>query len=105
MKRTTKVTLQLTTQNVKFLIEHKHFEKGTQEKTVITREYSVDWKRGDEPYQPINDAKNSEMYQKYLEEAKRKNVIFCGRLADYKYYDMHVVIERALNVVREELGE
>ena len=86
------------------IIEHKHFEKGTQEKTVITREYSVDWKRGDEPYYPINDAKNNEMYQKYLEEAKGKNVIFCGRLADYKYYDMHIVIERALNVVREELG-
>ena len=86
------------------IIEHKHFEKGTQEKTVITREYSVDWKRGDEPYYPINDAKNNEMYQKYLEEAKGKDVIFCGRLADYKYYDMHVVIERALNVVREELN-
>ena len=85
------------------IIEHKHFEKGTQEKTVITREYSVDWKRGDEPYYPINDAKNNEMYQKYLEEAKGKDVIFCGRLADYKYYDMHVVIERALNVVRKEL--
>ena len=65
----------------------------------------MDWKRGDEPYYPINDAKSSEMYQKYLEEAKGKNVIFCGRLADYKYYDMHAVIERALNVVREELGE
>lgn len=87
------------------IIEHKHFEKGTQEKTVITREYSVDWKRGDEPYYPINDAKNNEMYQKYLEEAKGKDVIFCGRLADYKYYDMHVVIERALNVVREELNK
>ena len=87
------------------IIEHKHFEKGTQEKTVITREYSVDWKRGDEPYYPINDEKNNAIYQQYLEEAKGKDVIFCGRLADYKYYDMHVVIERALNVVREELGE
>ena len=53
----------------------------------------------------INDVKNNEMYQKYLEEAKGKDVIFCGRLADYKYYDMHVVIERALNVVREELNK
>ena len=87
------------------IIEHKHFEKGTQEKTVITREYSADWKRGDEPYYPINDEKNNAIYQQYLEEAKGKDVIFCGRLADYKYYDMHVVIERALNVVREELGE
>ena len=87
------------------IIEHKHFEKGTQEKTVITREYSVDLKRGDEPYYPINDAKNNEMYQKYLEEAKGKDVIFCGRLADYKYYDMYVVIKRALNVVREELNK
>lgn len=87
------------------IIEHKHFEKGTQEKTVITREFSADWKRGDEPYYPINDEKNNAIYQQYLEEAKGKDVIFCGRLADYKYYDMHVVIERALNVVREELGE
>ena len=87
------------------IIEHKHFEKGTREKTVITREFSADWKRGDEPYYPINDEKNNAIYQQYLEEAKGKDVIFCGRLADYKYYDMHVVIERALNVVREELGE
>ena len=53
----------------------------------------------------IIDEKNNAIYQQYLEEAKGKDVIFCGRLADYKYYDMHVVIERALNVVREELGE
>ena len=86
------------------IIEHKHFEFGQQEKTVITREYPADWKRGDEPYYPINDAKNNAIYGKYLEEANQNDkVIFCGRLADYKYYDMHVVIERALQVVEEEL--
>ena len=85
------------------IIEHKHFEYGTQPKTVITREYPADWKRGDEPYYPINDAKNNAMFAKYQEEAKKNvNVIFCGRLADYKYYDMHVVIERALEVVEKE---
>ena len=63
----------------------------------------VDWKYGSESHYLINDAMNNEMYQKYLEEEKGKDVIFCGHLADYKYYDIHVVIERALNVVREEL--
>ena len=88
------------------IIEHKHFEYGRQEKTVITREYPANWKPGDEPYYPINDEKNNAIYNKYLEEAKKNdNVIFCGRLADYKYYDMHVVIERALEVVEKELGE
>ena len=87
------------------IIEHKHFEYGTQDKTVITREYPADWKRGDEPYYPINDERNNAMFAKYQEEAAQNDkVIFCGRLADYKYYDMHVVIERALNVVEEELG-
>ena len=85
------------------IIEHKHFEYGTQPKTVITREYPADWKRGDEPYYPINDEKNNAMFAKYQEEAsKNDKVIFCGRLADYKYYDMHVVIERALEVVEKE---
>jgi len=87
------------------IIEHKHFEFGTQDKTVITREYPADWKRGDEPYYPINDAKNNAIYEQYLAEAERNGrVIFCGRLADYKYYDMHVTVERALDVVEEELG-
>lgn len=87
------------------IIEHKHFEFGQQEKTVITREYPADWKRGDEPYYPINDEKNNALFTRYAEEAQacRDRVIFCGRLADYKYYDMHVVIERALQVVAEEL--
>jgi len=87
------------------IIEHKHFEYGTQPKTVITREYPADWKRGDEPYYPINDEKNNAMFAKYQEEAaKNDKVIFCGRLADYKYYDMHVVIERALEVVEKEFS-
>ena len=87
------------------IIEHKHFEFGTQDKTVITREYPADWKRGDEPYYPINDAKNNAIYEQYLAEAEKNGrVIFCGRLADYKYYDMHVTVERALDVVEEELG-
>lgn len=85
------------------IIEHKHFEYGTQPKTVITREYPANWKRGDEPYYPINDEKNNAMFAKYQEEAEKNDkVIFCGRLADYKYYDMHVVIERALEVVEKE---
>ena len=87
------------------IIEHKHFEYGTQSKTVITREYPADWKRGDEPYYPINDDKNNAIFAKYQEEANKSDkVIFCGRLADYKYYDMHVVIERALSVVTDEFG-
>ena len=87
------------------IIEHKHFEFGTQAKTVITREYPADWKRGDEPYYTINDAKNNAIYEQYLAEAEKNGrVIFCGRLADYKYYDMHVTVDRALDVVEEELG-
>lgn len=82
------------------IIEHKHFEYGTQEKTVITREYPANWKKGDEPYYPINNTENNEMYQKYKALAdKEKNVIFGGRLAEYKYYDMHQVIASALNLV------
>ena len=87
------------------IIEHKHFEFGKQPKTVITREYPAEWKQGDEPYYPVNNDKNAEIFKKYQELAKQeKNVIFGGRLANYKYYDMHVVIERALNVVEKELG-
>lgn len=89
------------------IIEHKHFEYGQQEKTVITREYPADWEKGDEPYYPINDAANNALFARYQKEAQKVSdkVIFCGRLADYKYYDMHVVIERALQVVGEEFGE
>ncbi|MCR6513731.1 MAG: UDP-galactopyranose mutase [Clostridium chrysemydis] len=86
------------------IIEHKHFEYGTQEKTVITKEYPSNWEKGDEPYYPVNDDKNTEIYNKYKEEAdKEENVIFGGRLAEYKYYDMHNVIESALNLCKKEL--
>lgn len=85
------------------IIEHKHFEYGTQEKTVITREYPATWKKGDEPYYPMNDDKNNELYAKYKELAdKEGNVIFGGRLGMYKYFDMHHVIAEALNCVKEE---
>ena len=80
------------------IIEHKHFEFGTQPKTVITREYPADWQEGMEPYYPVNDQRNQELYEKYAALAKKeKNVIFGGRLAEYKYYDMDKVIESAFN--------
>lgn len=86
------------------IIEHKHFEYGNQPKTVITREYPAKWEKGDEPYYPINNEKNNNMYNKYKELAENEtNVIFGGRLAEYKYYDMHNVIEQALKCVKEEL--
>ena len=88
------------------IIEHKHFEFGKQPKTVITREYPAEWKQGDEPYYPVNNDKNAEIFKKYQELAqKEENVIFGGRLADYKYYDMHNVMERALEVVKEEFDK
>lgn len=86
------------------IIEHKHFEFGTQEKTVISREYSAEWKQGDEPYYPVNDDKNGALYAQYKALAdKEENVIFGGRLGEYKYYDMDKVIEVALEVAAEEL--
>ena len=87
------------------IIEHKHFVFGTQPKTVISREYSSEWKPGDEPYYPVNDEKNGELYQQYkaLADAESK-VIFGGRLGEYKYYDMDKVIESALGKVKEVLG-
>ncbi|GLB48139.1 UDP-galactopyranose mutase [Neptunitalea lumnitzerae] len=79
------------------IIEHKHFEFGTQEKTVITREYPQEWDESKEPYYPVNDAINSEMFRKYKALAdNEKDIIFGGRLAEYKYYDMHQVIGSAL---------
>ena len=79
------------------IIEHKWFEFGTQEKTVISREYSSEWKPGDEPYYPINDEKNSSLYERYKEKADaEEKVVFGGRLAEYKYYDMDKVIEIAI---------
>lgn len=80
------------------IVEHKYFEFGTQPKTVITKEYSQEWKPGMEPYYPVNDDRNSAIYEKYKAEAdKLRNVIFCGRLAEYKYYDMHKIVELALD--------
>ena len=86
------------------IIEHKHFEFGTQEKTVITREYPADWKPGDEPYYPINDARNEALYKQYAELAAQEgDVIFAGRLGGYKYYDMDKAIAAAFDLVRSEL--
>lgn len=83
------------------IIEHKHFEFGNQLDTVISKEYSEEWKPGDEPYYPVNDERNSALYARYkaLADAQEK-VIFGGRLAEYKYYDMHQVIENALNLAK-----
>ena len=79
------------------VIEHKHFEFGTQPKTVITREYPADWEEGMEPYYPVNDERNQDLYSRYAKLAeKEERVIFGGRLAEYKYYDMDKVILSAL---------
>lgn len=81
------------------IIEHKHFEFGTQPKTIITKEYPLDISESNEAYYPINDERNQKIYQQYENLAKSEiNIIFGGRLAEYKYYDMHQVIERALNL-------
>ena len=84
------------------IIEHKWFEFGTQPKTVISREYSSEWKPGDEPYYPVNDERNGKLYQEYkaLADAEEK-VIFGGRLGEYKYYDMDAVIASALSKCEE----
>lgn len=93
------------------IIEHKHFEfqcqNGTNNpKTVITREYPHVWHTGDEPYYPMNDEKNNEIYQKYLEKSKKDSkVIFGGRLGMYRYFDMHQVVEAALDCVEKELRD
>ncbi|MCR5291608.1 MAG: UDP-galactopyranose mutase [Eubacterium sp.] len=87
------------------IVEHKHFEFLGDEvpKTVITKEYSSEWNTGDEPYYPFNDDVNTELYAKYkaLADAE-ENVVFGGRLGEYKYYDMDKVIKRALEIVKEE---
>lgn len=83
------------------IIEHKHFEFGTQPKTVITHEYPQEWVKGAEPYYPVNDDKNSEIFSKYKALASvEEKVIFGGRLAEYRYYDMHQVIGSALKKVK-----
>ena len=79
------------------IIEHKHFEFGTQPKTVISREYSAEWRPGDEPYYPVNDEKNNALYARYKALAERETkTVFGGRLGEYRYYDMDAVIARAL---------
>ena len=87
------------------IIEHKHFEFGTQEKTVITREYPANWEIGDEPYYPVNDERNNALYEEYKALAENeKNVIFGGRLGQYKYFDMDKCIESALTLCDKELS-
>ena len=87
------------------IIEHKHFEfDTTSPKTVISKEYSTTWKLGDEPYYPVNNDKNNELYLKYKNDAdKLSNVFFGGRLGQYKYYDMDKVIKEALDLIKEVL--
>lgn len=87
------------------IIEHKHFEYGTQPKTVITKEYPDSWNKDKEAYYPINNDRNNELYNKYKKlSEKDTNVIFGGRLGQYKYYDMHKVIREALDCVDRELS-
>ena len=91
------------------VIEHKHFEfgKGDKDKTIITREYPADWKRGDEPYYPVNNERNNTLYKQYRDLSEKENdkVIFGGRLGQYKYYNMDQVIAAALESVKNEFGE
>ena len=88
------------------IIEHKHFEFGTQPKTAISREYFSEWKPGIEPYYPINDEKNGSLFEQYRALAeKEENIIFGGRLRNYKYYDMDKVIEATLECVEKELSD
>ncbi|AIQ31382.1 UDP-galactopyranose mutase [Paenibacillus sp. FSL P4-0081] len=85
------------------IIEHKHFEFGEQPKTIVTREYPQTWRKGDEPYYPLNDDGNNEKYRKYRELAEDlPNIVLGGRLGMYKYFDMHQVIAAALSLVQEE---
>ena len=86
------------------IIEHKHFEFGTQAGTVVTREYPAQWQEGDEPYYPVNDERNNALFEQYRELARTvKHVIFGGRLGQYKYYDMDKVVGAALDAVEAEL--
>jgi len=88
------------------IIEHKHFEFGTQDKTVITREYPKEFEPGDEYYYPVNNSKNNSIYSKYKQmKSDDSKYIFGGRLAEYKYYDMHQVIASSLSLVKKELNK
>ena len=87
------------------IVEHKHFEFGTGRGTIITREYPAAWKRGDEPYYPMNDDENNALFEQYRQLADReKNVLFGGRLGQYRYYDMDKVIGAALELVSSEIA-
>ena len=87
------------------IIEHKHFNFGKQPVTVISREYSSEWKQGDEPYYPVNNDRNNDLYEQYKKLAESEgNVIFGGRLGQYKYYDMDKVIAAALDMCKEQFG-
>lgn len=87
------------------IIEHKHFEFGTQPFTIISREYPSEWHMGDEPYYPVNNEKNEALVQKYRDlAAKEENVVFGGRLGEYRYYDMDKVVNAALQAVEKELN-
>ncbi len=87
------------------IIEHKHFEYGTQPKSVITREYPATWEPGDEPYYPINDERNTALYAEYAKLAEQEgDIVFAGRLGGYKYYDMDKAIDAAFDLVKAELG-
>jgi UDP-galactopyranose mutase len=86
------------------IIEHEHFEQASAAKTIVTREYPKEFERGDEPYYPVNDGKNNALNERYRTLAlQEKNVIFGGRLADYAYYDMWLVIRNALDAAGREL--
>lgn len=93
------------------IIEHKHFDTFgndvySNHRTIVSREFSKEWKPGDEPYYPVNDDRNSSLYARYRERAeKEENVMFCGRLAEYRYYDMHQVIAQALEATRRILNK
>ena len=87
------------------IIEHKHFEYGTQPKSVITREYPATWEPGEEPYYPINDERNTALYAEYAKLAEQEgDIVFAGRLGGYKYYDMDKAIDAAFDLVKAELG-
>ncbi|MBO0451463.1 UDP-galactopyranose mutase [Candidatus Enterococcus murrayae] len=87
------------------IIEHKHFESGNQPQTIITKEYPKEWQKGEEPFYPVNDQKNQKIYDKYMSLAKNEpQVVFGGRLGMYRYFDMHQVIEEALNLSSKMLS-
>ena len=95
-----------TSDNVPYtrIIEHKHFNYGKQPFTIISREYSLEWTKGIEPYYPVNNEKNDSLYSQYKElSEKEENIIFGGRLGHYKYYDMDKVIAAALLLCKKEL--